>query len=83
MTELVVALVLRTRKPMYRSRPGRLLLWSTVAVAVVAIAIPYLPGAQWLEFVPLPLPMLAALIGITASYVVVTELLKRRFFPPS
>ena len=83
LTELTVALVLRTRKPAWRSRPGKLLLWSTIAVAIVAIAIPYLPGVKVLDFVPLPLPLLAALLGITASYVMVTEMLKRRFFPHS
>ena len=31
LTELVVALVVRTRRPFFRSRPGRFLLWSTVA----------------------------------------------------
>jgi len=83
LTELVVALVLRSRKPAFRSRPGRLLLWSTVGVAVVAIAIPFIPGAEVLGFVPLPPAVLGALLGITAAYVVVTEWLKLRFFPKS
>ena len=30
LTELVIALVVRTRRPFFRSRPGTLLLWSTV-----------------------------------------------------
>ncbi len=83
LTELAVALVLRSRKPAFRSRPGRLLLWSTVGVAVVAIAIPFIPGAEVLGFVPLPPAVLGALLGITAAYVVVTEWLKLRFFPKS
>src|SRR4029079_13609748 len=40
-TELVVALVMRTRRPFFRSRPGRLLLVSTVMLIPVAFAIPY------------------------------------------
>src|SRR5215468_9510248 len=36
LTELVIALVVRTRRPFYRSRPGTFLLVSTVAIAVVA-----------------------------------------------
>jgi P-type Mg2+ transporter len=83
LTELVVALVLRTRKSVFKSRPGRVLLWSTVVVAIVALAIPFIPGAEVLGFVPLPLPILGALIGITAAYVTATEWLKLRFFPKS
>ena len=43
LTELVIALVVRTRRPCYRSRPGRVLPWSTVSLMALAIALPYLP----------------------------------------
>ncbi len=80
LTELFVALVVRTRRPLYASRPGRTLLWLTGGVAAVALLIPYLPGASWLGFVPMPWPVLGALVAITALYVVLTEFLKRWFF---
>ncbi|MFN8371905.1 MAG: HAD-IC family P-type ATPase [Anaerolineae bacterium] len=81
MTELVIALVVRTRKPFYRSRPGRLLWWSTVAVAALTIALPYLPVVNTLfSFVPLPLTTLLLLIGITALYVTTTEFVKKWFY---
>jgi len=81
MTELVIALVVRTHKPFYRSRPGRLLWWSTVAVAVLTIALPYLPIVNTLfSFVPLPPTTMLLLIGITALYVTVTEIVKKWFY---
>ena len=80
LTELAVALVLRTRRPALQSRPGRVLLISTVGVAVVALALPYSPAGPPLGFVPMPPATLAAVVGITAAYVVATELFKRRFF---
>jgi Mg2+-importing ATPase len=80
LTELVIALVVRTRRPFFRSRPGRLLLLSTLVLIVVAVLIPYLPHAGLLGFVPLPLPLLAVLVGITGLYVVATELLKVWFY---
>jgi Mg2+-importing ATPase len=76
-TELVIALVVRTRRPFYASRPGRLLLVSSLSLVVVAFAIPYLPGAGILGFVPLPPALLGAVAAITLSYVAATELLKR------
>jgi Mg2+-importing ATPase len=79
LTELVVALVVRTRRPSWRSRPGSLLLWSTLAVAVLAFAIPYLPHATVLGFVPLPAPVLLTLALIAALYVAAAEWLKRGF----
>ena len=80
LTELAVAMVVRTRRSALHSRPGALLLWSTCVVAAIAVGLPYAPGAAELGFVPLPLPLLATVVGITLLYVVAAELLKRRFF---
>ncbi len=80
LTELVIALVVRTRRPAFRSRPGRWLLLSTLAVAVVTLALPYLPFSSYLEFVPLPGELLLLLMGITALYVLATEIAKKAFY---
>jgi len=80
MTEVFVTLVVRTRKPFFRSKPGRYLLISTVAVAVAAVIIPYLPFSGLLSFVPLPLWLMAALLGITLIYVIAVEATKRYFY---
>ncbi|MFO1406774.1 MAG: magnesium-translocating P-type ATPase [Steroidobacteraceae bacterium] len=77
LTELAVALVVRTRRPFWRSRPGSLLAWTTAAVAVLAIAIPWLPGAALVGFVPLPATTMLALLAIVLLYVASTELIKR------
>jgi Mg2+-importing ATPase len=80
LTELVVALVVRTRRRFYLSRPGRVLLVSTLVLVPAAFVIPWLPGAALLGFVPMPLPLMAALVAITAGYVMATEWLKASFF---
>ncbi len=80
LTELVIALVVRTRRPFYRSRPGNLLLVSSVAVIMLALVLPYLPFSSIFGFVPLPAPLIAAMIGLTAAYVVVVELAKKSFY---
>ena len=79
LTELAVALVVRTRMPFYRSRPGKWLLLSTIGVAVLAILLPYLPGSHRLGFIPLPLPLLLLVIGITLLYVWAAEVAKHYF----
>jgi Mg2+-importing ATPase len=80
MTELAIALVVRTYKPFYRSRPGRILLLSTLTVMALTLALPYLPIAELLDFVPLPLPLLGALLAITLLYAIASEVAKHAFF---
>jgi Mg2+-importing ATPase len=80
LTELVVAFVVRTRRPLFQSRPGTLLLISTVVLVPVTLAIPYVPGASLLGFAPIPASLLAAVLAITVLYVFAAELLKRWFY---
>lgn len=77
LTELVIALVVRTCRPFFRSRPSTLLLVSTVLLIAITFAIPYMPFAGLLDFVPLPGSLVLALCVITALYVVATEVAKR------
>jgi Mg2+-importing ATPase len=80
LTELVIALVVRTRRPFFRSRPSRVLLWSTVVLVAMTVIIPYLPFIGVFGFVPLPGMLLITVIAITVLYVVATEMAKRRFY---
>jgi Mg2+-importing ATPase len=80
LTELVIALVVRTRKPFYRSRPGRMLWMLTLAVGVVTLAVPYLPFSHFLGFTPLPVWIVAVLVGLTALYIIAAEIAKKIFY---
>jgi Mg2+-importing ATPase len=80
LTELAIALVVRTRRICTRSRPGAFLLWSTIATAAVTFALPYSPLAPALGFQPLPAVLLAIIVAVTAGYVVAAELLKQLLF---
>jgi len=79
-TELVIALVVRTRHLFFRSRPGTLLLASTLIFIGIALVLPYLPFISVLGFVPLPAPLMLAMLGLTALYVLATELTKKLFY---
>jgi Mg2+-importing ATPase len=81
LTELAVVMVLRTEKSAIRSRPSAVLLWTTVAVTAVALAIPYLgPLSAVFSFVPLPLSIIGAAVGIVSGYILSTEAVKAWFF---
>ncbi len=79
-TELAIVMIVRTRRPFWKSRPSALLSRLTLAVAGLALAIPYLPGAGWFGFAPLPAPVMAGLITITLGYLAASEATKRWFF---
>jgi hypothetical protein len=64
-TELAVMLVLRTNRRFYRSRPGRALLLSSIAI--ITIALPYSPPATPLGLTTVPAQILGALVGLPAS----------------
>jgi Mg2+-importing ATPase len=77
LTEVAILLVVRTQRPLWRSAPSRTLSWASAAVAVVALALPYLPPAQALfDFVPLSPGLAALLVGITLAYVLANEAIK-------
>ena len=83
LTELLVLFVIRTYKPFWQSRSGRLLWQSTLAVVALTLALPYLPFAALFDFVPLPAGVLAAVVAISLLYVLVTEMVKRHFYRTS
>lgn len=80
LTELVIALVVRTRHLFFRSRPGKLLLVSTLVFIGITLILPYLPFFSVFGFVPLPAPIMLTMIGLTALYVVATEVAKKFFY---
>ena len=81
LTELAVLLVLRTQGPAWRSVPGRLLLWTTVAVAAFVVASPFIgPFASIFGLAALPSPLLCVMFAIVMGYVLATEFAKRWYF---
>ena len=81
LTELLILLVVRTRRPLSQSRPGFYLWLSTLLVAILTIALPYLPGVGRLfDFVPLKWPVMLMLVAITLLYVLASEIAKHLFY---
>jgi Mg2+-importing ATPase len=81
LTELAVVLVLRTRGTAFRSRPSRLLLWTTLAISVATFAIPFLgPLSSAFGFVPLTVLQTGTVIAIVVGYIAATETAKVWFY---
>ena len=80
LTELFVLLIMRTRKRFYQSMPSRSLLITTIVIAVITFSLPFIPLNAVLGFSPLPIQIMLVIVGITLTYVMVTELAKKYFF---
>jgi len=81
LTELAVVLVLRTHWPAFRSRPSRLLLWTTLTVSVATLTIPFLgPLSSVFGFVPLSALQMGTVIAIVIGYIAATEGAKAWFY---
>jgi P-type Mg2+ transporter len=76
----LVVLIVRTRKPFFRSRPGTSLMTVTILVVAAALAVPFMPFARILGFEPLPPLFLAAIGIIVLAYLLAAEMVKKIFF---
>lgn len=76
----LIVLVVRTRKPFFRSRPGRQLVWATILIAAVTLAFPFTPFGRVFGFGDLPVLFLFLMAGIVALYVIGAEMTKVFFY---
>jgi Mg2+-importing ATPase len=79
-TEVLVLFVIRTPQPVLQSRPGRVLVWSSVLVLCIAGWIAQGFVGHWLGFMALPAKTLVVLTAITLGYAATVEWLKGRLF---
>lgn len=76
----LIVLVIRSRRPMYHTRPGRPLLIATIAVVLAVLALPFTPLAAPLGLLPLSGKLLAMIGVIVVAYVSSAEVVKRLFY---
>jgi Mg2+-importing ATPase len=76
----VIVLVIRSRKPFFRSTPGKYLLITTLLIVGVTFVFPFTPLGQIFGFQPLPLWFLFVIVIIVLLYVVGAEITKRIFY---
>lgn len=79
-TEVMVMLIIRTKRPFYRSRPSISLLLSSIIVLIIAFVLPYTPIGGVMSLQPLSLFIMGILSGIVILYLVLNEIVKRIFY---
>ena len=81
LTELVVLLIMRTRKPFFKSKPAPALLYASLAVAIITFLLPYIsPINTFLSIEPVSLSIMLSLFILLAFYALLTEIVKYYFY---
>jgi len=76
----LIVLVIRTRRPLWKSLPSKRLALATLGTVALAVLLPLLPVGRTLSLVPLPPRFYVALLAVVALYVAAAELAKRLFY---
>jgi Mg2+-importing ATPase len=76
----MIVLVIRSRKPFFRSRPGKYLLIATLSIVGLTLILPYTPLAGLFGFSPLSVPVLLMIGLIILLYIVTAEIVKHFFY---
>jgi Mg2+-importing ATPase len=76
----MIVLVIRSRKPFFRSRPGKYLLIATLSIAAITLAFPFTPLGNIFGFSPLALSTYLLLLLIVVLYILAAEITKRIFY---
>jgi len=79
-TQVLVVFAIRTRRRFFQSRPRGVLVAMAVAAVAVAIGLPLLPLGAWFGFVAPPPWFFVYLIGATAAYLALVEIVKGIFY---
>lgn len=75
-----IVLVIRSRKPFFRSRPGKYLLMATLTIVVITLILPFTALGNVFGFSTLNFSTYLLLLLIVAVYIVAAEITKRIFY---
>ena len=76
----LIVLVIRSRKPFFKSRPAKYLLMATLLTVIVTAVLPFTPLGEIFGFSRLPIPFLLLIAIIVMLYIVTAEVAKTIFY---
>jgi Mg2+-importing ATPase len=76
----LVVMVIRTRRPFFRSRPSKYLMAATLIVCAAALLIPNTPLAELFQFAALPAGYMMAVVIIVLAFLLTAEAVKGSFY---
>jgi P-type Mg2+ transporter len=76
----LIVLVIRSRKPFFKSRPAKYLLIATLLTVVATVVLPFTPLGEIFGFSGLPISFLSVIAIIVISYILAAEVAKKVFY---
>lgn len=76
----LVVLIIRTRRPFFRSIPGKYLLGATLITVALTLILPFTTFGKVFGFLPLPFWLLLVIGIIVALYMVSAKMVKKIFY---
>jgi Mg2+-importing ATPase len=76
----LIVLVIRTRNPFFKSRPGQYLLITTLSIAAAAIILPFTPFAAMFGLGKLPASFFIVIGLVVVLYIATAEMVKKVFY---
>jgi Mg2+-importing ATPase len=80
LTELIILFIIRTKKPFFKSKPGKKLIWLSIFSFLLVIFLIYAPFSHSLDLYPLPVKVMGSIAIIIFFYIITADILKRFFF---
>jgi Mg2+-importing ATPase len=76
----LIVLVIRTKKPFFKSIPGKYLSVATLLIVASASLFPFMAIGRVFGFIPLPISFLILMGVIVAFYIIAAEIVKTIFY---
>jgi Mg2+-importing ATPase len=76
----VIVLIIRSRRPFFKSKPGKYLSIATLFTVGVTLIFPFTQLAGLFGFTPMPISFLLVIGIILALYIIAAEIVKRIFY---
>jgi len=76
----LIVLVIRTSRPLIKSKPGKYLVLATIAIICVVFIIPYTILGKEFGLTPISISLLVMITIIVAVYTTIVEIVKRSFY---
>ena len=80
MSASLIVLIIRTRQPFFKSKPGRPLWVATLLVILGTVTLPYTGLSGLFGFAPMPAEFLVVLVGLLFLYILAAEVTKKVFY---
>jgi P-type Mg2+ transporter len=76
----LIVLVVRTRRPFFKSRPGKYLFMATLTIVVMTLILPFTVLGDVFGFSRLPVSFLLTVGLIVIGYIITAEVTKKIFY---